>query len=228
MAVSTDVPGPAGSPSVPDLADRPAADTRLQELRDDYWRALGLLGSHVDPITDAGEESRWPGGDGDYLRVTTQHTGVVCTDGLSDPGGPGVEVYVEGRELLGEQVPPEGQWLLATLEEVAGAVAGAADSLRGALEAHGLLSLEVSGAQAPTDWISGGRLGVLVGVPLPGRPDGFDTEDARVPMLSVVPLRPSELAVVAAEGPSGRRRVAEALAAAGWYSYAESSRPAVV
>ena len=46
--------------------------------------------------------------------------------------------------------------------------------------------------------------------------------------LTFVPLRPSELAVVVAGGDSGRRRVADALAEAGWYSYAETYRPAVL
>lgn len=225
---ATGSPATPGPPFAPGTATSDPSAARDQERRDDYWRALGLLGAHLDPITDASEADRWPRGSAEYLRIVTEHTGVVSTDGLSDGDGPGVEVYVEGRELLGEQIPDEGRWLLATVEEVAGAVAGAAGSLRPALEEHGLLSIEVSGAQAPADWVSGGRLGVLVGVPLPGRPDGYDTDTARVPVLSVVPLRPSELAVVTAEGPTGRRRVAEALAASGWYSYAESGRPALL
>lgn len=206
---------------------------RRRDQRDEFWRSIGHLGSHVDPVSDAGEGELWPAGRADYLRVATEYTGLVATDGLSDPRedapvGRGIEIYVEGRELLAEEIPPEAGWLLGALEEVAGAVAGAGPSLRSALGQHDVLSLEVSGAGAPADWVSGGRLGVLLGVPLPGRRDGFETDTGRVAVLSVVPLRPSELAVVVGEGPAGRRRLVEALAAAGWHSYAETSRPAVL
>ena len=41
-------------------------------------------------------------------------------------------------------------------------------------------------------------------------------------------LQSAEGPVVTAEGAAGRRRVAEGLAAQGWYSYADSTRPSVV
>lgn len=205
---------------------------RSRDQRDEFWRSIGQLGPHVDPITDAGEPDQWPSGRADLLHVRAEHTGIVATDGLSDPveaaaTGRGIELYVEGRELV-EGVADDARWLQAALEETAGAVAGAGSSLRSALGRHDVLSVEVSGAGAPQDWVAGGRLGVLVGVPLPGRRDGFETEAGRVAVLSVVPLRPSELAVVVGEGPAGRRRLVEALAAAGWHSYAETGRPAVL
>lgn len=168
--------------------------------------------------------------------MSTVHSGIVATDGLSDPTaqdapegppGLGLELYVESVELMEDELGP-GRWLLSALEEGAGAIAAAAPSVGEALTEHGLLSLEISGEGAPADWVSGGRLGVLIGVELPGRAPGFDVDGAHVRALSFVPLRPSELALVTAEGPGGRHRVAEALAAQGWYSYADTERPAVL
>ena len=49
-------------------------------------------------------------------------------------------------------------------------MAGAAASLAEALDAHDLLSVELSGEHAPADWVDDGRLGALIGVQLPGRP----------------------------------------------------------
>lgn len=209
---------------------------RCRERRDEFWRSVGQLGADQGPLTDADEPALWPSGASSYVRVMTVHSGIIATDGLSDPAaqdapeaapGLGIEVYVESTELMEDDLG-EARWLVTALEEAAGALAGAAESLPGALAEHGLLSLEVSGADAPADWVSGGRLGVLLGVELPGRTSGFDLDGARVSALTFSPLRPSELAAVTAEGPAGRRRVAEALAAQGWYSYADTQRPAVL
>ena len=205
---------------------------RSRDLRDDLWRSVGELGSHLDPV---GEDTSalWPGGSAEYLQVRTEHTGIVTTDGLSDPGqdrptGLGVEIYVEGRELAEAPLPVEARWLQGVLEEAVEAVAPDGAGLGAALERHGVLSLELSGAGAPADWVSGGRLGVLLGVPLPGRADSLTLDGGQVRLLTLVPLRPSELAVITAEGPAGRERVVAALAGSGWHSYVESARPAVL
>ena len=55
--------------------------------------------------------------------------------------------------------------LVDALEEAAGAVAGAAASLAEALDAHDLLSVELSGEHAPADWVDDGRLGALIALP---------------------------------------------------------------
>ncbi|MEN3122606.1 hypothetical protein [Janibacter sp. LM] len=208
---------------------------RIRERRDEFWRGVGQLGAQCGPLGDADEPALWPTGSSAYLHVVTAHSGVVATDGLSDPSGDegesaapglGVEVYVEGRELV-EGPEGEGRWLATALEEAAGAIAGAGTSLGEALACHDLLSLELSAGDAPADWVAEGRLGALVGVELPGRGQAFDVEGGRVRALALTPLRPSELAVVTAEGAAGRRRIAEALADAGWYSYADSTRPSV-
>lgn len=184
----------------------------------------------------ADEPALWPSGTSAYVRVTTVHSGIVATDGLSDPvaqhepgslPGVGLELYVEGTELMDEDLG-EARWLVTALEEAAGAVARAAESLPRALEDHGLLSLELSGADAPDEWTAGGSLGALLGVQLPGRTPGYEVDGVPVPVLAFSPLRPGELAAITAEGPEGRRRVADALAAQGWYSYADTQRPAVV
>ena len=209
---------------------------RCRERRDEFWRGVGQLGADQAPLSGVDESASWPSGTSSYARVGTVHSGIVATDGLSDPGrgdapdgvpGLGVELYVESTELM-EEDPGEARWLVTALEEAAGAVAGAAASLPDALTDHSLLSLEISGADAPAEWRSVGRLGLLLGVELPGRPSGFDLDGVTVRALTCTPLRPRELAVVTAEGPAGRRRVAEALAAQGWYSYADTERPAVL
>ena len=99
---------------------------RSRDLRDDLWRSVGELGSHLDPV---GEDTSalWPGGSAEYLQVRTEHTGIVTTDGLSDPGqdrptGLGVELYVEGRELAEAPLPVEARWLQGALEEAVEAV----------------------------------------------------------------------------------------------------------
>lgn len=216
----------------PDLTDR------CRERRDEFWRSVGQLGAHHDPLGEVDEPALWPAGSSAYVRVTTVHSGIVATDGLSDPTGPeapgsapalglGLELYVESTELMAEDLG-EARWLVSALEEAAGAVVGAAQSLGGALADHGLVSLELSGTDVPADWTADGRLGALVGVELPGRTPGFDVDGVAVSALTFVPLRPSELAVITAEGPEGRRRVAEALGSQGWYSYADTLRPAVL
>uniref|UniRef100_UPI001330558B hypothetical protein n=1 Tax=Raoultella terrigena TaxID=577 RepID=UPI001330558B len=129
---------------------------------------------------------------------------------------------------LTETDPEAGRWLVAALEECAGAVAGAAASVTAALVEHELLSLEVSGVDAPSDWVSDGRLGVILGIRLPGRSTGHYVEGVRVDVLSVTPLRQDELALIADEGPQGRQRVAEALVSSGWYSYADAERHSVL
>ncbi len=202
---------------------------RFRQSRGEFWHAVGEPGATRGPLGAADQPALWPSGASGYVRVSTVHSGIVATDGLSDPvaSGPGAEIYVESTELT-EDDPGEARWLVTALEEAAGAIAGAADSFSSALAEHGLLSLELSAADVPEDWAAGGRLGALVGVELPGRTPGFEVDGDRVPALTFTPLRPSELAVITAEGPTGRRRVAEALAAQGWYSYADTLRPAVL
>ncbi|WP_277453676.1 hypothetical protein [Janibacter sp. DB-40] len=205
---------------------------RCRELREEFWRGVGEPGESRGPLGDVDEPSLWPDGISAYRQVTTAHAGVVTTDGLSNPGSAGapalgLELYVESVELT-DTDPDAGRWLVAALEECAGAVAGAAPSVADALAEHELLSLEVSGAGAPSDWVSDGRLGVILGIRLPGRSTGYDVDGVRVDALSVTPLRPDELAVIAEEGPRGRQRVAEALASSGWYSYADAERPSVL
>lgn len=208
---------------------------RVRERRDEFWRGVGQLGAQRGALGDADEPALWPAGSSAYLHVETPHSGVIATDGLSDPSGDadesaapglGIEIYVEGRELV-EGPEGEGRWLAVALEEAAGALAGAGASLGEALASHDLLSLELSAGEAPADWVLDGRLGALVGVELPGRGQAFDVDGGRVRALALTPLRPSELAVVTAGGAAGRRRIAEALAEAGWYSYADSTRPPV-
>ncbi len=204
----------------------------IRERREAFWQGLGEPSDPMGPQGTADQPSLWPSGRSAYRRVVTRHAGIVTTEGLSDfdpdgAGGLGVELYVEGRELV-DGVETEGAWLVAALEEAAGAVAGAAESLPAALAGKDLLSLELSGQNAPEGWSADGRMGALLGVPLPGRPSELEVDGATVRMLCVTPLRPEELAVVTAEGPAGRRRVAEALAASGWYSYAESVREPVL
>lgn len=209
---------------------------RCREQRAEFWQGIGSVHAEPRGHGDADEAALWPAGTSSYLRVLTVHSGIVTTDGLSDPTptdrpgavpGLGLELYVEGSELM-EDDPGTGRWVVSALEEGAGAVAGAVTSVGDALAEHGLLSLELSGADAPEDWVADGRLGVLIGVELPGRATGFDVDGVRVHALSFTPLRPEELSIVRAEGTPGRRRVAEALAAQGWYSYADSERPAVL
>ncbi|MDN5715901.1 MAG: suppressor of fused domain protein [Janibacter sp.] len=197
-----------------------------RDRRAEFWRGVGTVAGLHGALGDADEAALWPAGTSTYVMVTTPHSGVVATDGLSDASGPGIELYIEGREL-GAGPTGEGRWLAAALEEAAGALAGAGDSLGQALTDHGVLSLELSGEHAPADWLADGCLGALVGVELPGRASEIDVDGGRVRVLTLVPLRPSELAVVRSEGTAGRRRIAEALAGQGWYSYADSTRPAV-
>lgn len=202
---------------------------RTRERRAEYWRGVGQVGSQLAALGNTDEAPLWPSGSSAYTVVTTPHTGVVATDGLGDPGSAAaaVELYIEGRELMAGPTG-EGRWLAAALEEAAGALAGAGASLDEALRSHDILSVELSGQGAPADWLTDGRLGALVGVELPGRPGDFDVDGARVRVLTLTPLRPEELEVVRTEGAVGRRRVADALAGQGWYSYADSTRPAVV
>ncbi|KRE39111.1 hypothetical protein ASG73_01800 [Janibacter sp. Soil728] len=202
---------------------------RTRERRAEFWRGVGQVGSQHAALGDVDESALWPGGSAGYVAVTTPHTGVVATDGLSDPttAAPPIELYVEGRELMAGPAG-EGRWLTAALEEAAGALAGAGASLGEALQNHEVLSVELSGQGAPADWLADGRLGALVGVELPGRPGDFEVDGDRVRMLTLTPLRPAELELVRSEGAAGRRRVADALAGQGWYSYADSTRPAVV
>ena len=120
------------------------------------------------------------------------------------------------RKRLEAIIHPLVRERVVALEEAAGALAGATDSLGQALTDEAILSVELSGEHAPQDWLSDGRLGALVGVELPGRAGEIDLEGGRVRVLTLVPLRPSELAVVRAEAGAGRRRIAEALAGQGW------------
>lgn len=209
---------------------------RCRQLRDEFWRDVGEPGDRRGPLDDVDEPSLWPDGTSSYRQVTTAHAGVVSTDGLSNPTagdvpgdapGLGLELYVESVELTDDD-PGAGRWLVSALEECAGAIVGAAATVADALAEHELLSLEVSGAGAPPGWVSDGRLGVLLGIRLPGRSTGYDVDGVRVHALSVTPLRPDELAVIADEGPPGRRRVAEALVSSGWYSYADAERSSVL
>lgn len=210
---------------------------RYRQSRGEFWHAVGEPGAPRGPLGEADQSALWPSGSSSYLRVSTVHSGIVATDGLSDPAvptqpgqtgaGPGAEIYVESTELTEEHLG-EARWLVTALEEAAGAIAGAPDSFASALAEHGLLSLELSATDVPEDWAADGRLGALVGVELPGRTPGFEIDGAQVRALTFTPLRPSELAVITAEGPAGRQRVAEALAGQGWYSYADTLRPAVL
>lgn len=208
---------------------------RLRRQRTEFWQGVGTVGATRDGHGDLDEPSLWPTRAASYLHVRTAHSGIVTTDGLSDlpadpgagPRGPGVELYVEGVDLLPEE-PTSGRWLVDALAEAAGAVAGARSGIRDALADHDLLSMELSGRGAPEEWVADGRLGVLLGVRLPGRSTGFDLDGERVHVLSLTPIRPEELAVVTAEGTAGRTRVAAALADSGWYSYADAERPSVL
>lgn len=206
---------------------------RVRERRGAFWQGLGELNDPMGAQGTADQPSLWPSGRSAYRHVVTRHAGIVTTEGLSDPDpaggglGLGVELYVEGRELV-DGMDSDGAWLVGALEEAAGAFAGAAETLPAALAEHGLLSLELSGQGAPEGWSADGRMGALLGVPLPGRPRELEVDGGVVRMLCLSPLRPSELAVIDAEGPAGRQRVADALTASGWYSYAETVREPVL
>lgn len=216
-------------------------DHSTETPREEFWRRVGTAGATRGSRGDADEPSRWPGGTATYRQVSTAHAHVVTTDGLSDPWlsepgagsdavstrGLGVELYIESIQFDDDD-PDAGGWLVAALEESVGALIGAAASLPAALTEHEVLSLEVPGEGAPSEWVADGRLGVLLGVRLPGRPAGFDADGRTVRVLAVTPLRPEELAVVAAQGTAGRARLAAALADSGWYSYADDERPAVL
>ncbi len=202
-------------------------DDHLQQNRTEraaYWRGVGQLET-VPTIRPArGGDPTWPGGSPTFLTVVTPYAGVYASDGLSDAAG--VEVYVEGRELVPGS-SEGGDWLRDLLEELASSLAGAGD-VRAEIVEHGLLSVDLEVPSAPEDWRSDGHVSALLGIHLPGRELAAAVGGGFVPVLTVSPLRPSERAVIEAEGGAGRRRVADALAASGWHSYAETARPAVL
>ena len=160
--------------------------------RDEFWGQVGQVGARRGPLGDADEAGLWPGGSSGYVHVTTPHSGIVATDGLSAAGADGsslgLEVYIEGRELV-DGTDGEGRWLVTALEEAAGVLAAAGpDAVTTALADHDLISLEISAGDAPADWVADGRLGLLLGIELPGRPQTIGSVRA----VAISPLRPSE------------------------------------
>jgi len=216
------------------VAARQALWSRLGDLDDD------VLGPALNPAFLGGPE--WPAGRQAFLRVRRPRSVLLASDGLSDPhlepelvepglSGFGVEVFLETADaaVSGEGIGSVvGTWAFHLLYEMAQNVAYLGDVAE-RLDGLGIVSMELQDFSVGHGWdTEDGSVGVLLGVPAEGLPEGLEIGVDVARLVAVTLLRPAELDHVASGRAEARAEIAERLAAAGVHHRCDLSRPSVV
>ena len=162
-------------------------------------------------LPPTGTGPAWPTARRAFVRVSAADgIDLVASDGLTDgpTGGLRAEVVLPVRRAS------DPGWRTALLVQVAQNLADRGLPLTDGLQRHGVLSLSLPGIDAPADWRGpDGRVGALLGVPLPGMPDRVVLPAGPIALAGVVPLRPDELRRILDGGAAARAEVARALTA---------------
>lgn len=208
---------------------------RNMDARRAYWEQFGQMSETAWFGPTNGPMSRWPGFAENFVPVVTPTTGIITTDGISAPHdeedaddhGDAMEFFIESAELTGPTTDWSDSFLLRVIVQ-AGMNYGGND-FRPTFDAYRVLTLRLIDSGAPEDWLTqDGLLGLLVGVPVAGRPSHIEVgEDAEAILLAAVtPLRPSELAWTLET--QDREGMAAKLVEAGYGHVFDRSRPALV
>ncbi|MEZ5869155.1 MAG: hypothetical protein R3D46_12250 [Defluviimonas denitrificans] len=213
----------AGAPVIGEDDPRIAAGhARL----DACWRAIGavdddVIGYLINPMFQGAPA--WPNTRQAYRVIRTEDSLILASDGLADPfvgtsmddaSGLGLEVFLETTGAQGrpfDDIRASGDFAL--IEMVAQNMA-AHGGVAGLLDRMGVLSMALPlGGQAPEGWADeNGDMGVLLGLPVPGREGRVALPFGPVRLVAATPLRPAELAAAAASG-EARAALAADLAA---------------
>ncbi|RCK70802.1 Suppressor of fused protein (SUFU) [Desertihabitans brevis] len=224
---------PAGPPDggAPEAAG-PSHDNphtaAVQRAVDAYWDGIGVSDTDrisylLNPMFTGAP--RWPGIRQSYRVVRTPQTLVLASDGLSDPDvdtdeatpGVGCEVFLETPDLVGAEFAElRASWQFSLVEQLAMNVAHLG-GLSDRLEQHGVLSMELPlGDAAPAELRSPqGTVGVLLGMPVPGRALRVETPGGPVDLVAVTVVGPDELDRLVAGGAEARRALVEQRLASG-------------
>jgi hypothetical protein len=236
---------PRGGASVLDAGIEADAVEGAIDARQAVWSRLGdmdrdMLGPALNPAFLGGPE--WPAGRQAFLRVRRPRSVLLASDGLSDPhlepelvepglSGFGVEVFLETTDpaVTGEGIGSIiGTWAFHLLYEMAQNVAYMGDVAE-RLDGLGIVSMELQDFSVGSGWDTpDGSVGVLLGVPADGMPEGLETGVGNARLVAVTLLRPAELGHVASGRAEARAEIAERLAVAGVHHRCDLSRPPVV
>lgn len=207
----------------------------IADARRAYWEQFGDMSEQAWFGPTNGPMSRWPRFAENFVPVVTPTTGIITTDGISAPYEEdedddyvdAMEFFIESAELTGPTADWTDNFLLRVIVQAGMTYGG--DDYRFTFDVHGVLTLQLTESGAPADWLTeDGLLGLLVGVPVVGRPAyitvGRDTE--AILLAAVTPLRPSELAWTLET--RDRTGMAAKLVEAGYGHVFDRSRPALV
>ena len=219
---NNDAPAPAAADAPAPAEELGLADYSIA-ARAAAWSEVGAVDDHVvahliNPAFQGGP--RWPALRQSFLVIRTDVAAIVASDGLSDPwddGGPttgnGAELYLASDTLTGVEVADmRDHWRFNALYEAAQTVAGIASDLPAAITTHGCLSMESVQPEADGEWAdTSGRVGLLLGVPLPGVPATVSSVAGEIALVGVVVLRPDELEYAVGGGADARAELASRL-----------------
>lgn len=218
-----------------------AAETHAR--MDAAWAAIGqsdadLLGYIVNPQFSGAPP--WPNMRQAFRVVRLPDSLIIASDGLADPApdqtdaddvsGFGAEVYIE---LPGLQDLPQAEimshWAFGLIESFARNLASWG-GINASLDRYGVLStaLPVPAEPAPGWLDDDGNIGVLVGIPVPGRAASVDLPLGPARLVAVTLLHPTELAFVATGGAQARAELVQALDAAGTQHLSVAGRDSVI
>lgn len=207
------------------------------DARSEYLRQLGvvnddLLAPLINPHFMGGP--RWPAMRQSWRTIRNGSRTIIVSDGLSDsfdeeqePGvGLGIEVLGETTDVV--PVSPQQSWLFEVVYEVSQQAAHHG-GFRELIDDLGVVSMEI---KAPSGLASlateEGRVGLLLGIPLPGMPHEWSLPGGFLKVVTVKVLHPSELAYAVEQGDAGRELLKQRFEADGTHHVSSLTRPPVV
>lgn len=226
--------GPAAARAADDAAPGMIAidDPRYARFfaaRTQVWSTIGQVDDDVIGYLMSPEfqgAPAWPTTRQAFRVVRTPGSLVIASDGLSDlfvdttmpEPGFGCEVYLESPELAGADFAAlRDSWQFALIENFARNVADRG-GLNGALERHGILSMELPAPDTmPQRWVTPrASVGALIDVQVPGRPAVCRLDQGvEIRLIALTLLLPDETEHAIAGGAAARAALAQKLIAAG-------------
>ncbi|WP_127842722.1 hypothetical protein [Actinomyces wuliandei] len=203
------------------------------ECRTAFWAQYGEVSPMAYFGPTNGFMSPWPGKAENFVPVWLPDSTIVTTSGLSSPWseeggdpGEGLEFYIDSPRLAGITLEDIATtWELVLLMLVVSHQAG--QNYRPTYDHHGCLTLSgITDTGIPEDWLDeDGGLGVLLGASAGTRPDYIKMfgDTSAVRLISVAPLRPSELAEIHRTG--RRREAGQILTASPYRNQVHLDRP---
>jgi hypothetical protein len=199
-----------------------------------FWSQVGALDQGVlAPLVSAhlvSDAPAWPHAREAFAIVHRKDSVIIATDGLSNPPDPddpserlGFEMFIEiadpdaiGLSMAEVSCRPEFDVLQQIVFNV---IRAGRARLLASLEAHGVMSWEVSAGEERGPFVGlgvhGNAFGLLVGLTHGDVPLAIPQPDGSARLIPVTMIHGRELEYLVERGPEARRELADALLAAG-------------